>query len=186
MLQSTSLSESKGSALHVAIIMDGNGRWATARGLPRLVGHRRGADTVRRTVEAAPGLGISTLTLFAFSGDNWQRPPTEVTGLMALFERYMRLETPALVANGVRLSVLGRRDRLIPPLRVAIAAAEAATAEGLALALRLAVDYSARDAIVRAARSFGAAVSPATALPDLDRRAFARRLGAVHGGAAPD
>jgi len=170
----------------VAIIMDGNGRWATARGLPRLVGHRRGADTVRRTVEAAPGLGISTLTLFAFSGDNWQRPPTEVTGLMALFERYMRLETPALVANGVRLSVLGRRDRLAPPLRVAIAAAEAATAEGLALTLRLAVDYSARDAIVRAARSFGAASGPAATLPDLDRRAFARRLGAVHGGAAPD
>jgi undecaprenyl diphosphate synthase len=184
MSQSTYVSEV--SALHVAIIMDGNGRWATARGFPRLVGHRRGADAVRRAVEAAPGLGITTLTLFAFSGDNWRRPPTEVAGLMALFERYLRLETPALVANGVRLSVLGRRDRLTPRLRVAIAAAEAATAEGRALALRLAVDYSARDAILRAARTFGAASVAATALADLDRSGFTRRLAAVHGGSAPD
>jgi undecaprenyl diphosphate synthase len=170
----------------VAIIMDGNGRWATARGLPRLVGHRRGADAVRRAVEAAPGLGITTLTLFAFSGDNWQRPPAEVAGLMVLFERYLRLETPALVANGVRLSVLGRRDRLAPRLRVAIAAAEAATTESRTLALRLAVDYSARDAIVRAARTLGAATGPATGVPGLDRIAFVRRLGAVHGGSALD
>ena len=171
---------------HVAIIMDGNGRWATARGHPRLAGHRRGADAVRHAVEAAPGLGIATLSLFAFSGDNWRRPPEEVEGLMALFERYLRLETPALVEHGVRLSVIGRRDRLSPSLRAAIAATEAATGASGTLSLRLAVDYSARDAIVRAARTLGAATGLATGVPELDREAFARRLGAVYGSAAPD
>ena len=184
MIQSTF--DSRRTPLHVAIIMDGNGRWATARGLPRLAGHRRGADAVRRAVEAAPGLGIATLSLFAFSGDNWRRPPEEVEGLMALFERYLRLETPALVEHGVRLSVIGRRDRLSPSLRAAIAATEAATGASGTLSLRLAVDYSARDAIVRAARTLGAATGLATGIPELDREAFARRLGAVYGSAAPD
>ena len=134
-------------SLHVAIVMDGNGRWATRRGLPRTAGHRAGAEAVRRVVEAAPPLGIGALTLFAFSADNWRRPPGEVAALLRLFARYLRSETPRLVENGVRLEVVGRRDRLPPPLVAAIAAAEGATAGGSRLHLRLAVDYSARWAI---------------------------------------
>jgi undecaprenyl diphosphate synthase len=135
------------SSLHVAIVMDGNGRWATRRGLARVAGHRAGAEAVRRVVEAAPALGISALTLYAFSADNWKRPPGEVTTLMRLFARYLRTETPRLAANGVRLEMVGRRDRLPASLVAAIAAAEEATAEGPGLHLRLAVDYSARAAI---------------------------------------
>ena len=135
------------TSLHVAIVMDGNGRWATRRGLPRPAGHRAGADAVRRAVEAAPGLGIGALTLFAFSADNWKRPHGEVAALFRLFARHLRTETPRLIANGVRLEVIGRRDRLPAPLVAAIAAAGRATAAGTRLRLRLAVDYSARAAI---------------------------------------
>src|ERR671923_2137007 len=135
------------TSLHVAIVMDGNGRWATRRGLPRVAGHRAGAEAVRRTVEAAPGLGVAALTLYAFSADNWKRPTGEVAALMRLFARYLRTETPRLVENGVRLEVVGRRDRLPAPLVAGIAAAERATARGQRLVLRLAVDYSARWAI---------------------------------------
>jgi len=135
------------STLHVAIIMDGNGRWATRRGLPRAAGHRRGAEAVRRVVEAAPGQGVAALTLFAFSADNWKRPASEVASLMRLFARHLRGETPRLIESGVRLEVVGRRDRLPLPLVAAIASAEQATAGGTALHLRLAVDYSARAAI---------------------------------------
>jgi undecaprenyl diphosphate synthase len=135
------------TSLHVAVIMDGNGRWATRRGLPRSAGHRRGAEAVRRAVEAAPGLGITQLTLFAFSADNWQRPAREVDLLMRLFARYLRTETAELRRRGVRLEVIGRRDRLPARLVAAIAAAETATAAGAELHLRLAVDYSARAAI---------------------------------------
>ena len=127
--------------------MDGNGRWGTRRGLPRAAGHRAGAEAVRRTVEAAPGLGIGALTLYAFSADNWNRPPGEVAILMRLFARYLRTETPRLAERSVRLSVIGRRDRLPAPLVSAIAAAEQATAGGGALHLRIAVDYSGRAAI---------------------------------------
>src|SRR5579862_8829662 len=102
--------------LHVAIIMDGNGRWATARGLPRVAGHGAGADAVRRTVETAPTLGISVLTLYAFSADNWSRPAREVSALMKLLGRYLTQETDRCVANGVRLEAIGRRDRLPAPL----------------------------------------------------------------------
>src|SRR5215468_3444901 len=109
-----------GAGLHVAIIMDGNGRWAAARGLPRTAGHRRGARAVRRVVEAAPGLGVGTLTLFAFSGDNWKRPAAEVRALLTLFRSALSSERERLIANGVRLSVIGRRDRLPPPLLAAI------------------------------------------------------------------
>ncbi|MGH7569623.1 MAG: undecaprenyl diphosphate synthase family protein, partial [Gemmatimonadales bacterium] len=116
-------------------------------GLPRAAGHRAGAQAVRRTVETAPDLGIGALTLFAFSADNWKRPPSEVATLMRLFTRHLRTETPNLVTNGVRLTVVGRQDRLPPTLVTAIAAAEATTAAGDRLHLRLAVDYSARDAI---------------------------------------
>ena len=133
--------------LHVAIIMDGNGRWATRRTLPRTAGHKAGAEAVRRVVEAAPAQGITALTLYAFSADNWRRPAREVGALMALFARHLRDETPRLVANGVRLNVIGRRDRLPADLLSAISAAESATSRGNGLHLRIAVDYSARHAI---------------------------------------
>ena len=135
------------SSLHVAIVMDGNGRWARRRGLPRVAGHRAGAEAVRRTVEAAPDSGVAELTLYAFSADNWKRPPGEVAALMRLLARYLRTETPRLEQNGVRLEVVGRRDRLPAPLLAAIGATERATARGARLRLRLAVDYSARWAI---------------------------------------
>jgi undecaprenyl diphosphate synthase len=136
-------------AFHAAIIMDGNGRWAEARGRARSVGHRAGARAVRRVVEHAPSLGIDVLTLYAFSADNWQRPAREVALLMRLFEAYLRGETARCVAEGVRVRVIGRRDRLAPQLLSAIAAAEAATASGRTLHLNIAVDYSSRDAIAR-------------------------------------
>ncbi|MFO1350404.1 MAG: di-trans,poly-cis-decaprenylcistransferase [Gammaproteobacteria bacterium] len=138
-------------SLHVAIIMDGNGRWARARGLPRPAGHRAGSHAVRRAVRAAPGLGITTLTLYAFSSDNWQRPASEVEALMELFERYLATEAQRCLKNGVRISVIGRRDRLRPSLLKAIEKAEAKTAGGTRLHLRIAVDYSARAAIAAAA-----------------------------------
>lgn len=151
---------SQSGALHVGIIMDGNGRWATARGLPRLAGHRAGAAVVRRIVEAAPGLSIGTLTLYAFSADNWQRPLPEVNGLMQLFGRFLREETDRAVRHGVRLSVIGRRDRLSGPLVRAIEDAEERTAAGQAVLLRVAIDYSGRDAIRRAALRLAAAGPP--------------------------
>ncbi len=135
------------SPLHVAIILDGNGRWAQRRGLERTAGHRVGAEAVRRTVEAAPELGIGALTLFAFSSDNWKRPPAEVSTLMRLFARHLRTETPRCLEHGIRLRVVGRRDRLTGPLVEAIAAAEERTQGGTRLELRLAVDYSSRHAI---------------------------------------
>jgi len=135
------------TSLHVAIIMDGNGRWATRRGLPRGAGHRAGAEAVRRTVEAAPDLGIRALTMYAFSADNWKRPAGEVAILMRLFARYLHREVASLAQQGVRLAVIGRRDRLPTPLVTAIETAERATAGGTQLELRLAVDYSARTAI---------------------------------------
>lgn len=140
------------SGLHVAIIMDGSGRWAQARGLPRPEGHRAGTDAVCRVVEAAPRLGIGTLTLFAFSGDNWQRPAPEVANLMAIFEDYLETATLLAAEQGVRISVIGRRDRLPLSLLAAVGLAEGATLHGRTLQLRLAIDYSGRDAILRAAQ----------------------------------
>jgi undecaprenyl diphosphate synthase len=139
------------SGLHAAIIMDGNGRWAVARGKSRTAGHLAGADAVRRTVEAAPGLGIDILTLYAFSSDNWRRPPEEVGALMRLLRRYLMAETGRCVENGVRIQVIGRRDRIASSLVREIESAERATSGGEKLWLRIAVDYSARDAILRAA-----------------------------------
>jgi undecaprenyl diphosphate synthase len=138
---------------HVAIIMDGNGRWATRRSLPRAAGHRAGATSVRRAVEAAPDLGISVLTLYAFSEDNWSRPPREVAALMKLLGHYLMQETGRCIANGVRLEAIGRRDRLPAPLLALLEEAEAQTASGTRLRLRLAIDYSARHAILNAART---------------------------------
>jgi undecaprenyl diphosphate synthase len=138
------------STFHVAIIMDGNGRWATERGLSRPAGHRAGADAVRRVVEAAPSAGIGLLTLYAFSADNWNRPRSEVAALMTLFERFLATETARCLASGVRLNVIGRRDRLTTALVRLIESAEAATASCQKIRLRLAIDYSSRDAIARA------------------------------------
>ena len=132
--------------------MDGNGRWALARGLPREAGHRAGVETVSRIVEAAPGAGIGILSLFAFSSDNWRRPRPEVNALMRLLALYLEKEADRCVQNGVRLEVIGRRDRLNGSLRQAIEKAEQATAAGTRLRLRIAFDYSGRDAILAAAR----------------------------------
>ena len=143
------------SDLHVAIIMDGNGRWATARRLPRAAGHRAGVETIRRVVEASPALGVRTLTLYAFSSDNWKRPASEVRSLLKLMRRYLASETCRLVENGIRLSFIGRRDRLPLDLLDSIARAEAATAGGSRLHVRIAIDYSSRDAIMRAASHTG-------------------------------
>ena len=143
------------SDLHVAIIMDGNGRWATARRLPRAAGHRAGVETIRRVVEASPALGVRTLTLYAFSSDNWKRPASEVRSLLKLMRRYLASETCRLVENGIRLSFIGRRDRLPLDLLDSIARTEAATARGSSLHVRIAIDYSSRDAIMRAASDAG-------------------------------
>ncbi len=143
------------SGLHVGLIMDGNGRWATARGLPRALGHKAGVAAIRRVVEAAPAQGIGTLTLYAFSSDNWRRPPDEVAALMGLLRLYLREEASRLARAGVRLTVIGRRDRLPDGIPGAIGRAEALTAAGTALHLRIAVDYSARAAILAAAAQAG-------------------------------
>jgi undecaprenyl diphosphate synthase len=139
------------AGLHVAIIMDGNGRWATARGLPRLAGHRVGMEAVRRVVETAPSEGISILTLYAFSADNWRRPMREVSTLMRLLRLYLAQETSRCIAKGVRLEVIGRRDRLPATVVGMIEDTERKTAKGTRLRLRLAIDYSARHAIMEAA-----------------------------------
>jgi len=154
--------------MHVAIIMDGNGRWARARGLPRLAGHRVGVEAVRRAVEAAPGLGISVLTLYAFSADNWRRPPREVSALMRLLGHYLTQETARCVANGVRLETIGRRDRLPSSVVRMIEDAERKTGGGTKLRLRLAIDYSARHAIVEAASRGGVEGMAALLGPDVD------------------
>jgi undecaprenyl diphosphate synthase len=140
------------SPLHVAIIMDGNGRGALGRGLPRIAGHSAGAETLRRIVETAPDCGIGVLTVYAFSSDNWKRPRMEVDALMALLARYLAGETPRCVMNGVRMSIIGRRDRLPDSLRESIDSAERETHQCNLLQLRLAIDYSARDAILHASR----------------------------------
>jgi undecaprenyl diphosphate synthase len=169
------------TSLHAALILDGNGRWATRQGLPRVAGHRAGAESVRRIVRAAPELGVGILTLYAFSSDNWQRPAGEVTALLSLFSEYLRLETPACRERGIRLSVIGRRDRLPLALRGAIRAAERATLTGRRLWLRVAIDYSARDQILYAAERLCAEV----VRHPLTRERFTAVLGQVGGGHQP-
>jgi undecaprenyl diphosphate synthase len=155
--------------LHVAILMDGNGRWAASRGLPRSAGHRAGVEAVRRVVRAAPALGIGTLTLFAFSSDNWQRDPQEVGALFGLLEKFFFSEAFRAREHNVRISVLGRRDRLPSALVAAIEAAETATAKNTGLDLRIAVDYSSREAILRAACWMVSST-------EVSQREFSRRL----------
>jgi undecaprenyl diphosphate synthase len=169
------------TGLHVAIIMDGNGRWANGRGLPRVAGHRAGAEALRPIVEAAPQLGITTLTVYAFSSDNWLRPGPEVKALMKLFHAYLLSEAQRCLDNGVRLNIIGRRDRFQPALREVMEKIEAATAHGEVLNLRVALDYSSRDAILRA-------VSKVNGAKEISRACFARLLAeADHaGGKTPD
>ena len=145
---------------HVAINMDGNGRWALVRGRQREEGHIAGAAAVRRTVESAPALGITTLSLYAFSSDNWRRPRGEVDNLMFLFQKYLDSECAHLTDCGVRFSVIGRRDRITSSLRCSIEHLEERTREGTALHLRIAIDYSARDALLTAAGRVAKGMAP--------------------------
>ena len=162
---------------HVAIIMDGNGRWATARGWPRLVGHRRGAERVRSIVEAAPGLGIRYLTLYAFSTENWKRSTEEVLGLMAIFARYIEREADRLAKAGVRMRFIGDRGRLDPKLQRMMAGIEARTAGLDRLNLTVAVNYGGRDEIVRAVRKIAEAAAQGILDPrHVTEAAFAERL----------
>ncbi|HYP07585.1 MAG TPA: polyprenyl diphosphate synthase, partial [Bryobacteraceae bacterium] len=159
-------------ALHVAIIMDGNGRWATGRGLPRVAGHRSGADALRRTIEAAPSAGVGALTFYAFSSDNWKRPVEEVGALMRLFEQYLVNEVDECVRKGVRISFIGRRDRLPASVVRLMALSEARTRHNTTLHVRIAIDYSSRDALVEAARQVGPhatreAIAAALPAPDV-------------------
>lgn len=141
--------------LHVAIIMDGNGRWAMRRGLPRVAGHHAGAEAVERVVEAAPKLGIRALTLFAFASDNWKRPPAEVRGIFALVEQFAQRAVTRCAEQGIEVRAVGRRDRLPASVLAAIEEAEARTRNGTRLTLRFAIDYSSRDALVKAAAIAG-------------------------------
>ncbi|MGB2589604.1 MAG: polyprenyl diphosphate synthase [Candidatus Acidiferrum sp.] len=167
------------SGLHVAIISDGNGRWAISRGLPRSAGHRAGAESARRVIEAAPRLGIHTLTLFALSSANWKRPPAEVNAILRLLHEYLLIETTHCVEEGVRLSVIGRRDRIPATLRQAIADSESATARGTRLHLRLAIDYSAREAIYHAACRF-------YKVTELSQESFSNVLAEIHRGGSTE
>ena len=159
--------------------MDGNGRWAAARGLPRSAGHHAGVRAARAIVEAAVRAEIGTLTLYAFSSDNWSRPTPEVRVLMRLLRRSLHVESKRCLENGVRLTILGRRDRLPPPLRGAIADAEALTARGRNLHLRVAIDYSSRDGILRAAERYAQQMARGPTEP-LTRERFGEILAEVH------
>jgi undecaprenyl diphosphate synthase len=154
---------------HVAINMDGNGRWALLRGRPRELGHVAGATAVRRTVESAPTFGITTLTLYAFSSDNWRRPRGEVDNLMLLFQKHLDSECAHLTDKGVRFSVIGRRDRIPGSLRRSIEHVEERTSEGTTLHLRVAIDYSAREALLAAAGRVATGLHPT-------REAFERAM----------
>lgn len=173
------------SHLHVAIIMDGSGRWARERGLERSQGHRAGVEAVRRVIAAAPGLGVGTLTLHSFSSGNWQRPPEEVARLFGIFEDFLFAEPTLWLSSGVRLSVIGRRDRLPGSLLQTIEYAENATSGCSRLHLRLAIDYSARRAILDAAHRLHAA-----GFEDPDSEAgksqFERLLAGAEGHAVPE
>jgi undecaprenyl diphosphate synthase len=149
---------SMNSIRHLAIIMDGNGRWAEQRGMPRWKGHEMGAHAVRRICEAACHQGIPILTLFAFSSENWKRPPQEIRILFKLFRRYLISERQNLIQKGIRLSTFGRRDRIPLPVREVLSTTEKATHECTRLHLRLALDYGSRHEIVEAVRSLAGAV----------------------------
>jgi len=158
--------------MHIAIIMDGNGRWAAERDLPRSAGHRAGAKAVESIVETAARQGIRTLTLYAFSAANWDRPRAEVSALFVLLRRYLLAETPRCLERGIRLNVIGRRDRLDPRLREVIEHSERATAHGAGMHLRIAVDYSSQASLLEVGRRL-------RAFPVADRTRFLEELAAV-------
>ena len=162
---------------HVAIIMDGNGRWAKARGLPRVAGHRRGADAVRRVVRGAGELGIPVLTLFAFSTENWTRPADEVADLMGLLRHYLRNELEELRKNGARLRVIGNRDGLAADIVRDIADAEKTTSSNARIDVNICINYGARDEILRATRRMAQKVASGEITVDgIDQNSFEREL----------
>ena len=162
---------------HVAIIMDGNGRWAQARGLPRIAGHRRGAEAVRRTVAGARELGIPYLTLFGFSSENWKRPSSEIHDLMGLLRHYLRGEIAELHRNGIRLKVIGQIGRLAPDIVSLIEQAEAMTRGNAAVTLTIALSYGGRAEIVAAVRAIAAQVARGSLAVDaVDEDCLARHL----------
>ncbi|MGH9738924.1 MAG: polyprenyl diphosphate synthase [Candidatus Acidiferrales bacterium] len=164
--------------LHVAILLDGNGRWAAGRGLARSEGHRAGVAAVRRIVRSAPAFGIGTLTLYAFSSNNWDRPAPEVSALLALLEDFLRNAAAEFEAERIRLRVIGRRDRIPRSLVEAIETAERKTSGGRRMDVRIALDYSSRDSILRAACWMMSSL-------EVTEREFARRLGQVTNGGQP-
>lgn len=162
---------------HIAVIMDGNGRWATARGLPRIAGHQRGADSVRVAVEGCRDLGVGFLTLYAFSSENWKRPPAEVDDLMGLLRLYLRRELADLDSNGVRVRFIGEREKLAGDIVSMIEHAEATTKENTALTLVIALNYGSQDEIVRACQSIAAKVQAnRITVNSIDKTMFARYL----------
>jgi undecaprenyl diphosphate synthase len=162
---------------HIAIIMDGNGRWAQARGLPRIAGHRRGAEAVRRTLTAAAELGVPYLTLFGFSSENWKRPLAEVDDLMGLLRHYLRGEIAELHRNGVRLRVIGERSRLAPDIVILIENAEALTRDNRGVNLTIALSYGGRAEIIAAMRALAAKAVAGELAPDtIDEEVIARHL----------
>ncbi len=161
------------SPVHVAIIMDGNGRWATARGLPRAAGHRQGAEAVRTAVKSAIEAGVAYLTLYGFSSENWSRPPAEVSDLMGLLRYYLRSEIAKLCQDGIRLRVIGERERLDHDIVALIEEAEKATAGGRRLTLTLALSYGGRAEIAWAARHLAEKVAVGNLRPEkIDEAAF--------------
>jgi len=174
MTENFALQSAANKGLHVAIIMDGNGRWATRRGMPRVAGHRAGVAALKRVVEHAPDVGVRVLTVYAFSADNWGRPPAEVQSLFWLMRAFLRLETERLRQKGVRVQVIGRRDRVPEAVLRVVNRTEFVTAAGRRLLLRVAVDYSAREAIARAAAGLSGASH--TQPIDAARRALQREL----------
>jgi undecaprenyl diphosphate synthase len=164
--------------MHIAIIMDGNGRWALRQRMPRTAGHRAGADAVNTIVEAAARRRVGTLTLYAFSAANWQRPTAEVSGLFALFKRHLQTQTARCIEQSIRLNVIGRRDRLSPDLLASIESSEHATAHCTAMRLRIAVDYSAQHSLVEVCRRIRQG-------EHIDRARFAERLAEVDHCASP-
>jgi undecaprenyl diphosphate synthase len=166
--------------MHIAIIMDGNGRWASQRGLPRTAGHRAGAKAVDKIVEAAARRGIATLSLYAFSADNWRRPEAEVSALLALLHRYLLTQTPRCLEQSIRINVIGRRDRLRPEVLRTIEHSERATAHCTGMRLRIAVDYSSQHSLLESGRRMAAESGT-------DRASFVRHLADVdHSITAPD
>ena len=170
-------SEPTGSSLHVAIIMDGNGRWAKRRGLPRTLGHRAGVEALKRTVAAAPELGVKCLTIFGFSTENWSRPAAEVAELMALPKRYFESDLARLERDGVRVRAIGRREDLSEDLQDMLADAEARTAKNDTFLLQIAFNYGGQADIADAARRFAREVAEGRAKPeDMSEAVFATYL----------